>query len=662
MESTSKLKLRGRVLLLILSVLIGAGAAGRGPVFAEEKSAAETIPFQIETPYAWNRTDKYVPPDFEAFFPDDRVAGMQLDRMIDRLQDGTLKIEDVDEPLALIRRGLRNCSKHRTALLSLVGNQYIWNRKEQDPRAIELMYHASVSDLPGVAHDALYHGPTVVSDRSANLVRMLMERYPSLNTRMQRRIAWGMRTYGDKEQTRKLLQGLLDDDKQLSDLTVGATLETWQAVFETDPPDPQRFDDLGLWMVAFHRADVSVTHPRAAELLREMVQKPLGGQAGALLEFVTRVDDGRETAVVLVKGLKARRLLVHYIETQRNAELDFNELFSARGLLGRRLRDFAPYLPAGSPIGTLPTYTDPPAGAKYAYQAAKFVAPDYEGYFADDPEAGKQLDEIYANGGKMDLSDAELLDLFRRGLRRSKNSPNILFGWIASALGWPRDPRLTEIFYQALDPSGPPEVRQAAVYYGALGVKKTGNVLQALFRVYMAPPFDVIANQNMRSRILSSVRDHEDEKYYLSTQFAQALREHDQLSDDALRMASLAYRQLTGLKPPHADEYASRGVYLVVCSGRPAKTLEEAEQLVSRRLGENEHVMLTQGLDQKGQKNVMVLVRGIAGYEWLIENLKAKPRVLVYFGGLLTREMIEGNRQMLKGFEKYLPAEKPRKE
>ncbi|QDU48987.1 hypothetical protein [Gimesia panareensis] len=659
MQSTSEWNRRGLVLFLMLLVSIACSVAGLEPAFAEEKSTAETIPFKIEPPFAWNRTDKYVPPDFQAFFPDDKQAGAQLDQMI----DGKLKVNSIDERLALIRRGLRNCSRHRTTLLGQVGNQYIWNRKEQDPRAIELMYHASASDDGGVAHYALYHGPTVVSDRSANLVRMLMEQYQGLDGQMQQRIAWGMRTYGDKEQTQKLLAGLLDDYRQLNDLTVGATLETWQAVFETDPPDLERFDDLGLWIVAFHRADVSATHPRAAEILREMVLKILRGHEDALLEFVSRVDEGHETAVVLVKGLKLRKRLVDTLSKYSHVEIDFNELFTARILQTRRLNELARFLPEGSPQSHLPTYTRPPAEAKYAYQAAEFVAPDYKSYFADDAEAGRQLDDAYANRLQLKMTDEELLDLFRRGQRHSTHSPNIMFGWIFGALGWPRDPRLTEIFYQGLDPTGPPAVRKAALYYGfGLGTKKTKNVLQALYGVYMAPPFDDTTNRNMRSRILWGVRDHEDDKYYLSTLFAQALRKHDQLSDSMLQMVDMAYQQLTGSEPPNAEEYASRGVYLVICSGRPARTLEEAEQLVSRRLGKNEHVIHTQGLDEKGQKNVIVIVRGRAGIDWLVENLKTEPHLPIYFADLLTPELIERGKYF-KGFEKYLPAKQgPREE
>ncbi|MCA9020756.1 MAG: hypothetical protein KDA74_11470, partial [Planctomycetaceae bacterium] len=236
-------ELKSRIgMLLIVAVLILAGSTCH-PLHAADDSVDEVIPFKIVPPFSWNRTDRYTPPDFNAFFPDDKAAGKQLDLML----EGKLKVAGIDERLALIRRGLRHCSKHRTTLLGQVGNQYIWNREKQDPRAIELMYQASASNDADIAHYALYHGPTVVKQRSANLVRMLMEQYPMLGAQMQQRIVWGMQTYGEKEQTRTLLLGLLDDFKQLDDSTIGATLETYQAVFKTEPPDLNRFDEAGLW-------------------------------------------------------------------------------------------------------------------------------------------------------------------------------------------------------------------------------------------------------------------------------------------------------------------------------------------------------------------------------------------------------------------------------
>ena len=446
-----------------------------------------------------------------------------------------------------MRRGLRNTSRHRTELLASVGKEFIWNCDPQDARAIELMYHASASDDYEVAHSALYHGPTVVSERTPNLVRMLMERYQSLDGQMQQRIAWGMKTYGDREQTRRLLVELLDDYKNLDAGTVAATLDTYQAVFDEQPPAMDRFEAIGLWVIAFHRTDLSADHPRAAEILREALEAPLRGRPQRLVDFVTRVADGHEVAVVLVQGAGLRDELIAYLSERPKYRVDLNELLSARVLRECRLREFARHLPGGLPKHALPAYTRPPADATYAYNADEFVAPSYDEFFPDDAAAGAELDKVYGSGDRIELSDGQLLDLFRRGVRRSAHTPSMLFGWISGSLGWPPDPRLTEILYQAMDPRAPLAVRNAGIYYGfGLGTTRTKNVLEAMFRVYMAPPFDRGTNGNMRSRILWSVGDHEDDKRYLADRFAEVLEDHAALSDEAIHLADSAYRQLTG--------------------------------------------------------------------------------------------------------------------
>jgi hypothetical protein len=624
-------------------------------VRAQENAAKDKIALKIEPPFAWNRTDQYEAPDYEAFFPDDSEAGKSLDQML----AGKLKVAGIDRRLALIRRGLRNSTRHRTTLLGTVGNQYIWNRDQQDPRAIELMYHASASDDGGVAHYAMYHGPTVVSERTPNLVRMLMDRYQSLDKQMQDRIAWGMKTYGNKEHTRKLLLDLLEDHKNLSAETVGATLETYQAVFDAPPPDMGRFDDVGLWVIAWHRTDLSASHPRAAEILRENLDKVLRTREQRVVDFVTRVDAGHETAVALIQGVGPRDIVATAFSKWTAPVIDFNEMLSPRVLQARRLREFAKHLPNGLPEHAKPAYTRPPVDASYAHEAAEFVAPDFEKFFTEDAKAGAKLDEVYENRETIELSDRELLDLFRRGVRRSTHSPNLMFGWILGSLGWPRDPLLTEIFYQAVDPKAPPEMYKAGIYYGfGLGTQKTKNILEAMYQVYMSPPFDRTTNGNMRSRILWGVRDHEDDKHYLATRFEEALRNHATLSYEAIEQADGAYRCLTERAPPNAADYASRGVYLVIFDDADSSSIDASKQWITPRLDKMEHVIDSKYVENNGRVTFMAVVHGTVGMHRLVEILKPKPRTAFSFAGLLTPELIaEVKNDVLRDFEKHLPTQ-----
>ena len=615
----------------------------------------QQIAFRIEPPFAWNRTDRYQAPDYDSFFPDDVEAGRQLDLML----QGKLKATSADQRLALIRQGFRHTSLHRTTLLGRVGNEFVWNQNPQDPRAIELLYHASASPNADVAHYALYHGPTVVADRTPNLVRMLMERFHLFHGEIQNRIAWGMKTYGDKEQTRRLLLDLLDQHQTLDESTICTTIDTYQTVFDSTAPNPERFDGVGKWLIAFHRTDLSSSHPHAARILRDDLNHiSLSNQNLKLIDFVTRVADGHETAVALVEGVRSRVVLERFLRTRVSYQIDFNELLVPEALQKYRLREFAKHLPQGLPERALPAYTRPPSAEVYAYQADKFIAPNFEEFFADDAVAGEELDRIFNNRNSIELTDRELLDLFRRGFRRSSQSPNSLFSWISSALGWPGDPLLTEIMYQAVDSTAPQDVYNYAIYYGfGLGVPKTHNILEATFRVFMAPPFDRTTNGNMRSRILWGLGQHADDKYFMATLFESALREHALLSDAALFQAAAAYKQLTGDPVQNAADFASRGLFVVIAQDSKSDSVDSCIQRLKERIGQSEHVVDSKCISLDEQTIAIVLARGQVGQHWVIDQLQTEPKFNLLVIELLTRDLIENSKNdALREFEEHLPA------
>jgi len=107
----------------------------------------------------------------------------------------------------------------------------------------------------------------------------------------------------------------------------------------------------------------------------------------------------------------------------------------------------------------------------------------FESYFPDDPEAGKKLDEYWANRKDALLSDEEFFELFRRGLRRctAQYKGNFLMQHIGSKYIWHKDPddaRALDIVYHA---SFEPEYKYYAVYSGlSVANPKSERVMKRL--------------------------------------------------------------------------------------------------------------------------------------------------------------------------------------
>ena len=146
--------------------------------------------------YAWLSEDPYQPPDFEGFFPDDAEAGKQLDALWDdRRKD---RREDA-EILSLVRNGLRHTTRHRTSILRWIGNKYIWGEKQQNPDAIEIMYHATGGDKYGTRHYAVYFGLSVVHEKTPAILRTLAELCMRVDDPNDLgRVAWGCRSQQDE--------------------------------------------------------------------------------------------------------------------------------------------------------------------------------------------------------------------------------------------------------------------------------------------------------------------------------------------------------------------------------------------------------------------------------------------------------------------------------
>lgn len=158
--------------------------------------------------YAWSCTDRYVPPDFNSYFPDDPEGGVLLDKLFPSLQDSTLPDNEL---LQIVRKGLRRTSRDRESVLRAIGNRYIWNKAPQNPAAIEIMYHAAdPRNMYGTRHYAIYFGLSVIGpEKPANVLRTLVSICMKVDDENDiGRVTWGCQN--QLEELRSYLTAYLD--------------------------------------------------------------------------------------------------------------------------------------------------------------------------------------------------------------------------------------------------------------------------------------------------------------------------------------------------------------------------------------------------------------------------------------------------------------------
>ena len=139
--------------------------------------------------YAWQRTDRYVSPSPENFFPDDPDGGKRLDALFNAVDKDRRPDEEI---LTTVRQGFRRTRKHRTLILAWIGNRYIWGKQTQNPEAIEIMYHA----VPMERHYAIYFGLSVVLSKTPNILRTLVD--ICMQGEEVGRITWGIGSQRDE--------------------------------------------------------------------------------------------------------------------------------------------------------------------------------------------------------------------------------------------------------------------------------------------------------------------------------------------------------------------------------------------------------------------------------------------------------------------------------
>jgi len=139
--------------------------------------------------FAWQRTDRYVAPDPDGFFPDDAEAGQRLDALFKAVDKDRRSDEQI---LSTVRQGLRRTKEYRTNILRWIGNRYVWGEDPQNAEAIEIMYHAVAMER----HYAIYFGLSVVKDKTPNILRALAE--ICMQGEDVGRITWGVGAQRDE--------------------------------------------------------------------------------------------------------------------------------------------------------------------------------------------------------------------------------------------------------------------------------------------------------------------------------------------------------------------------------------------------------------------------------------------------------------------------------
>jgi hypothetical protein len=134
--------------------------------FAAVLNAAE----EAKPAYDWQLEDSYNPPDFEKFFPDDKEAGKELDKLLLALRNELMELRrtrqteqsdlsnafSIIDDLTLIKNGFRNASQRRSFLMQIMISKYL-SATSPNPKILEILYHAAdKNNKYGTRHDAIY--------------------------------------------------------------------------------------------------------------------------------------------------------------------------------------------------------------------------------------------------------------------------------------------------------------------------------------------------------------------------------------------------------------------------------------------------------------------------------------------------------------------------
>lgn len=583
---------------------------------------------------SWDRQDQFLLPDFEAYFPaNDEQAAKELNRF---LNDHQLRTRQPAEFIEAVRKGLRSSKQYKSRILSVLGNQLIWGQDAQHPDAIELMYQACGSEE--TRHDAMYYGLTVLKEPSYNVIRLMLQWHELLGPEIQRRIPWGLKTYARPEDCQRWIEQALRQESELGESGTLAAIELYRQLTDRDPPEMERFSNLGRWVVCLEGIAWQAYADWTALEAGEYLEHELGLPRDQLKSFVTRHEEAARLGVALVSGLVHKDALLVRLGNHPSLKLRFVEPLNDRVFQTRRLSEFAPFWPHQVQAAK-PRYTTPTPGT-YAWNSETYVAPDFHAYFPDDPLAGEELDELLKLDDFSHLTDRDILAVTQKGLRRSQH-PQRALSWLAAAIGWPSSSWQTEIYYQACDPRGPAAIRYAAVYHG-LGnwQAKHSNVLRLFARILASEPFDRSQGHNTRGRILWSVRNDQEEAGRLAEFISAELAQHTQLPFEVLVELDGAYRQLANRLPDARPMYRQRGTFLVIFRAKRAKSEQEFQRRMREHFSDSPQWLAGVAHTRQKQLGGMAVVQGLEGVEWLVDQMSKSPDYTVDFASPFTRKAV----------------------
>ena len=216
---------------------------------------------------------------FESYFPYDAEAGRKLTEWWEN-KDSTYL--DDDSFFELFRKGLRACTIEYRGNFPMqhIGGEYIGRREPDEPRAVDIVYHASFS--PEFKYYAVYSGLSVANPKSEKVLRRLVD--IAMEPHQLGRIIWGVKQSKQEDEFMALLEPYLQssnlEESERADVVAkalrgeidaGKWEREWNQRQKTDVQVEVEGDKYNL-MARGGKGRVEVIDSNAANLIRQYLR------------------------------------------------------------------------------------------------------------------------------------------------------------------------------------------------------------------------------------------------------------------------------------------------------------------------------------------------------------------------------------------------------